>query len=109
MATRPEDTTAQHAQQLHDLEQRVLALEAMHAAPEVPPMPEAPRRYREAVGLILMLVWLPAQTFGWTRVARWAGRLCLRVGNRGVYVAARRGTPAQRAHAERVFGATRHV
>jgi DNA transposition AAA+ family ATPase len=96
-------TETQITDRLRELEGRIDALEALHAAP-IPPMPEAPRRYREAVGLILTLVWLPAQTFGWTRVARWAGRLCVRVGQRGVYVAARRGTPAQRAHAARVFG-----
>lgn len=92
------------ADRVRELEARVDVLDALHAVPEIPPMPEAPRRHREAMWLIVLLVVVPAQAFGWTRVARWAGRLCVRVGNRGVYVAARRGTPAQRAHAARAFG-----
>jgi hypothetical protein len=96
------------AHRLNDLEARMSALEALHAPPDVPPMPEAPRRYREAVWLIVALMVVPAQALGWTHVARWAERLCLRVGHRGVYVAARRGTAAQRAHAERMYGGS-HV
>lgn len=94
---------------VRELEARLLALEALHAPEDVPPMPEAPRRYVEAAWLIVALIIVPAQAFGWTRVARWAGRLCLRVGNRGVYVAARRGTPAQRAYAARVYGGKSNV
>lgn len=94
----------QLANRLHDLERRVLVLEAMHEPEEIPPMPAQPWLHREVMFLIVALVMVPAQLFGWERVAAWANRLTVRVGVRGLRVAARRGTPAQRAHAARVYG-----
>lgn len=94
----------QVAQRVRELEARVDALEAMHAAPPNPPMPDAPRRYAEAAWLLVLLVQQPAVAFGWMRLAAWAERLGVRMLRRGIRIAARRGTAAQRAHAIRVFG-----
>lgn len=96
------------ADRLRELEARVDALEALHEPEEVPPIPEAPRLYREAMFLVVLLLLVPAQLLGWTRVAAWANRLGVWIGIRGLRIAARRGTPAQRAHAARVYGGS-HV
>jgi hypothetical protein len=98
----------QIADRLRELEARVNALEGPRAAWEIPPMPDAPRRYQEAVFLLVVLVLLPAHAFGCMRLAAWAERLGVRVFERGIKIAARRGTLAQRAHGARVFGG-RHV